>query len=291
MKTSPPPSAALSLGLGIRFDPALPGILAEHPLPRLGRLGRSLRRRLASPPVHALLADARGVWAWAPGDCYAPATYHGELQDWIRAHAGCEMKLWVADALTQDLEDADTARLGDDRSLRRHARDAFVTRHGAAAAAWPLATWQDSAIPGAIALSGIDLAALERHGQRHGVRIRAVAPWWHHAYVEARRCVPGLARMASARVGVVQGRYTTWISVSGGAMSGVRRQVLEQPCVDALRAAMADAAPAEAGMTVLLGHGLDDGHRTDATGAFVLGRLDGEQPPQWLRPSTQAETH
>jgi hypothetical protein len=40
---------------------------------------------------------------------------------------------------------------------------------------------------------------------------------------------------------------------------------------------------------VILGQGLVDGAKTRGLGGVVLGRLDGEQPPQWLRPSFHAD--
>jgi hypothetical protein len=64
--------------------------------------------------------------------------------------------------------------------------------------------------------------------------------------------------------------------------------------VDALCATIArmriDRKP-EAVPTLVLGQGLVDGGDTRRIDALVLGRLDGDAPPQWLRPCTQAEIH
>ena len=39
------------------------------------------------------------------------------------------------------------------------------------------------------------------------------------------------------------------------------------------------------------GQGLRDGTHTQALDALVLGRIDGTQPPEWLRPSLYREMH
>lgn len=285
----------LSMAGDIRFDVVVP----EHPVQRkikpLRGWSRQLRQGLGlRGPAHALVADAHGVWAWSPDDCYAAATRHGGVREWMRANAGADLRLWVSGDLTQSIDDVTALPRRDEAGLRTHARQAFVDLHGDAAASWPLATWRNDVSLGVVALAGIDLDALRRHGTQSGVRIRSVAPWWHHAFVEARRCVPNLVQAQSAHVCVVEGRSAAWIALANGAMSYLRRCVLEEATVDALRSTIARMGADAAGddvPTVVLGQGLADGGDTSRIEALVLGRLDGEQPPQWLRPATQLEVH
>jgi hypothetical protein len=42
---------------------------------------------------------------------------------------------------------------------------------------------------------------------------------------------------------------------------------------------------------VVLVEGMTDGTSTRSWSAIVLGRLDGEQPPLWLRPSARDALH
>ena len=128
--------------------------------------------------------------------------------------------------------------------------------HGDAAASWPLATWRNDVSLGVVALAGIDLDALRRHGAQSDVRIRSVAPWWHHAFVEARRCVPNLVQAPRAQVCVVEGRSAAWIALSHGTMSHLRRCVLEDATVDALRSTIAHMSADAAGETTAEIHGL-----------------------------------
>jgi hypothetical protein len=285
----------LSMAGDIRFDVLVADTSLERKIKPFRGGPRQLRRGLGlRGPAHALLADAHGVWAWMPGDCYAAATRHNGVREWMRAHGGTDVRLWVSGDLTRSIDDVAALPRRDDAGLRSHARQALVDRHGDAAATWPLATWRNDVSLGVVALAGIDLDALRRHGAQNDVRIRSVEPWWHHAFLEARRCVPGLARASSAHVCVVEGRATAWIALSNGAPSHVRRCVLEDASVSALRAAIARMNADRTGdgvPTVVLGQGLADGGDTSGIEALVLGRLDGDQPPQWLRPSTQSEVH
>jgi hypothetical protein len=77
-------------------------------------------------------------------------------------------------------------------------------------------------------------------------------------------------------------------------MVDMRLRALEDSSVDALRATLSrlEAGRPAAGVpTVVLGQGLTDGGDVRRIDAHVLGRLDGDQPPQWLRPSTRREVH
>ena len=63
-----------------------------------------MRRALGrARPVHALLADAHGVWAWDPRDCHAGATRHASVSTWLKRHPGCDLRLWVGAELAHSL--------------------------------------------------------------------------------------------------------------------------------------------------------------------------------------------
>ena len=300
-----------------RYEPPALAMTAERGLWKL-----PLRRALGlARPVHALLADAHGVWAWEPRDCHAGATRHASVSAWLARHPGCDLRLWVGGELARSVVPGGGARHGeaDDASgidklgdpspdtapaLRARARRELVQRHGAVAQHWPLATWHTRIGLGVCALSGIDLPALTLQARHDQVRIRAVVPWWYHAFSQAARCVNALNHAPAATVCVVEGRQLAWISTTHGELAEVQQTVLENATVAALHAALTQRAQ-RAGErreitltpttpTIVLGQGLTDGAQTQelaALNALVLGRLDGAQPPQWLRPSLGREMH
>ena len=285
---------ALPFARVIRFDaatPAMPSTRAAAPRPWVSPLRKSA---ILTPPVHALLVDDRGAWSWEPGDCHAAAVRHASVQAWIEEHPGCDLRLWVSGQLLQSLGNASAAADGDEVAVRSQARRTLVQRHGERAAQWALATWKNELSIGVCALAGIDLEALTGHAQQHGVRMRSVVPWWYHAFLEARRCVVALAEAKNAGVCIVEGRQIAWLTSTKGQLTDVRQATLESACVAALGEAiraMTEQTDGAQTLTVVLGQGLVDGARTQALDALVLGRLDGEQPPQWLRPSMRWEMH
>ena len=245
-------------------------------------------------PMHALLADTQGVWAWAPHDRHAPAVRHASVADWMRGHPGSDMHLWVSGHFVHSLRRDPGASHPDDATLRLHARRELIARHGDGAASWPLATWKNDAALGVCALDGIDLELLNQHARQHGVRMHSVVPWWYHAFQEARRCVNALNHALRGQVCVVEGRQLAWIDTASGQLAEVRQATLASAHVGALgdaiqRMTTRDGDPATP--PVVLGQGLEDGARTHGLKALVLGRLDGQQPPQWLRPSFQEDAH
>ena len=290
--------AALPFPRALRFDGVLPG-LPSLPTVRVAEqreawklpLRRSLGLRV---PVHALLADSSGAWAWDPHDAHAAATRHASVQDWIKLNPGCDVRLWVSGQLVRSLGRDRTVADQDDESLRSHAKREFIERHGDTAASWALATWRNEAALGVCALSGIDLPALNQHAGKHAVRMQSVVPWWYHAFQEARRCVTALSQVQTGHVCVVEGRQLAWISTARGLLAEVRQTALAAASVEALQCelrVLAANMPASGMRPVVLGQGLEDGSRTGALDALVLGRLDGDQPPQWLRPSVTTDMH
>ena len=125
---------------------------------------------------------------------------------------------------------------------------------------------------------------------RNAVRLRYVAPWWQHALKMALACVSSLQRVDAGLVCVVEGSSVAWIRLCGGRPTAIGQSTLPCPSVVALgdeidRLDAARGAPPA--LTVCLGQGLVDGARTGALRGLVLGRLDGSQPPLWLRPGAE----
>ena len=289
--------APLPLSKALRFDTAVAGTpaapLAERrnawQSPSRNRLGLGLRS-----PVHALLADAEGVWAWAPDDAHAAATRHASVQTWFEAHPGCDVRLWVAAQLTRSPDRPHAAAHDDEAALRSCARQEFIDRHGRVAAAWALATWKNDAARGVCALAGIDLNVMNRDASRHGVRVQSVVPWWYHAFLAAKRCVSALNQAERGQVCVVEGAHVAWITTTRGLLADVQQRALETASVGALQTLITEATVRRDGLgtaTVVLGQGLADGASTGGLNALVLGRLDGQQPPLWLRPSAHEALH
>ena len=138
--------APLPFSRALRFDTAVAGTPTAPHTERRGAWQSPLRYGVGlRSPVHALLADAQGVWAWAPDDAHAAATRHASVQTWFEAHPGCDVRLWVAAQLTRSPDRPHAAAHDDEAALRSCARQEFIDRHGRVAAAWALATWKNDA--------------------------------------------------------------------------------------------------------------------------------------------------
>lgn len=285
----------LPFSRAFHFDAVAPALHVARAASARSATQPALRQRLGlRTPAYALLADAHGVWAWSPRDSHAPATRHPNVEDWVSNHPGCDMRLWVAGDLVHSLAQTSAPTLEDDEALHSRARLDLVEQHGLSAAKWALATWKNDAARGVCALAGIDLAALTEHGRRHGVRVRSVVPWWYHAFQEAKRCVNGLNDAPSGNVCVVEGRQIAWLSTTRGLLTDIRQVSVDDDSIESLGEAirrLTRHSKDRVETTVVLRHGLKDGARTHPLNATVLGRLDGEQPPQWLRPSERIERH
>jgi hypothetical protein len=268
--------------------------LLKPPANAVARVPARLRRVTAR---HAVLVDANGLWAWNPHDAHAGATRHASLPCWVEKNPNSEMQVLVSAPLVRSVCQLTGNPLESDAAARERARRALIEVHGHIASSWPLAVWASSMARGVCALAGIDLTALRRHALRHDVEVQSIAPWWHHAFEEAKRCVSALNQAKQSYVCVVEGVQIAWISCSGGELAEIRQLRLTTPTVDALRLKIAELCadcpvtfgPADRIPTVVLGQGLTDGARTRSLDAVVLGRLDGDQPPQWLRPSARAD--
>jgi len=275
------------------FVGAMPGAQVSPIHPRKSKWAHPWRRgQRIRGPVHALLADEQGVWAWSAADPHAEATRHESVQKWITTHPGCDIGLWVSGQFVHTMERNIVLAPQNDEAMRLNARRELVVRHGTGAAGWALATWKNDIARGVCALAGIDLDKLSEHAREHDVWMQSIIPWWYHAFQEARRCVDALNYAANGHVFVVEGRQIAWISTTRGLLAAVRQMTLGTACIADLRMEI-DKIVAQTTdhrlAPVVLGQGLTDGARTTDLGALVLGRLDGAQPPQWLRPSFQQD--
>jgi hypothetical protein len=238
-------------------------------------------------PQQSVFIDAKGVWSWAAGDALTPATRVDNMDEWFARHPGTNLAIWTSAQLLHNLGcDAATARI-DDAAFDRHARQQLLMRHGEDARQWPTAMWRTRSGRGVCALAGLDLPAVWRQAQRHDVRVQSIIPWWYHAYKTALQCVGSLRDAPSAAVCIVEADQVAWIACSNGAMTSIVQRVLEAPTVAALAHEVNilrshSARPVEP--IVLLGQGIEDGANMQQLPGLVLGRLDGQQPPVWLRP-------
>ncbi len=252
-------------------------------------LPRSVGLRRLSQSV---FIDASGVWSWAAGDALTPAARVDSMDEWFARHPGTNLAIWTSAQLLRNLDCDIATSLIDDAAFDKHVRQQLLMRHGDSARLWPTATWRTRSGRGACALSGLDLPAVWRQAQRHDVRVQSIIPWWYHAYKTALQCVSTLRDAPHAAVCVVEAEQIAWIACSNGAMTSIEQRVLGAPTVaalaheiDALRSRSARAAEP----TVVLGQGIEGGANTQQLRALVLGRLDGQQPPVWLRPDSHFE--
>ncbi len=248
---------------------------------------------------HTVVVDALGVWAWSPADPHAAAQRHVNLASWLQKNPRTQVRILVSGSLVHSVKRDSCSTSTDDSVWRQHARQRLTEQHGEMALSWPLASWASSVARGVCALAGVDWQSLARCAQRNEVAVNAVEPWWHHAFEESKRCVSALSSAARSNVCVVEGQQIIWITAAGGELVDVRQIRLPHATLDALRAAIqevnepaANGSPSTASpLTVILGQGLADGANARNLNAHVLGRLDGAQPPHWLRPSTMNGFH
>jgi hypothetical protein len=257
-------------------------------------------RRAGQRPIeHAVVLDAQGIWAWNPRDPHAAAQRHESLARWVEKNPHSHLRVFVSGLLVHSVCHSDELSEVDEATARGQARQKLIESHGHVASNWPLAAWGNSVARGVCALAGINLKALTRHASRHEVTVKSVEPWWHHAFEESKRCVSALKSTRCGHVCVVEGQQIAWITSVNGVLAHVRQIRLATPTLSALCAAMQehsalttlDQTSHDAVRPVVLGHGITDGARTRSLDAIVLGRLDGEQPPQWLRPSHRNDFH
>ena len=255
----------------------------------LRELPRSVGLRRSAQSV---FIDAKGVWSWPAGDALTPAARVDSMDEWFSRHPGTNLAIWTSAQLLHNLDCDATTALIDDATFDKHVRQQLLNRHGDCAAKWPTATWRTRSGRGACALVGLDLPAVWRQAQQHDVRVQSIIPWWYHAYKTALQCVSSLRESRNAAVCVVEAEQVAWIACSNGAMTSIQQRVLQAPTVAALAHEMDSLrcrSSRSAEPTVVLGQGIEDGANTQLLRGLVLGRLDGHQPPVWLRPDSHFE--
>ncbi|MGS0758082.1 hypothetical protein ACVBEH_27390, partial [Roseateles sp. GG27B] len=105
------------------------------------------------------------------------------LADWCRQHSGGAATLTVSTQLLHELVCEPGLPLDSEADLQAYARQQFSHYFGAAAKAWPLATWRvgsatDPERCGASAWHGAEGAALAATAAEHQLLLRRVQPAW-----------------------------------------------------------------------------------------------------------------
>lgn len=214
---------------------------------------------------HLLLAEA-GLW-----DGQA---LHADFAAWCSAHAGRGCTLWLSAACLLELVCETGLPLADDQAALVWAQRLLQHYHGDAAAAWPLAAWQQGEVRGVSALHGVDLQDLRGIAQRHRVRLQAVKPWWSLVLALALRRHRAL-RQGRTRLLVVEGARVMAVD-----LDQARVTALSQRRLDAAEPGALQALAAAQGPTVAVGYGLCAGA---ATGVHLLdGLQEAQAPAAWL---------
>lgn len=239
------------------------------------------RRWLRLPgrlPLHTVFVQADGAWSHVPGQDTLRA--HPAPVRWTEALAGSDVRLVLSGLLTHQLVVGDPALpLEDTESLLAWARHQFVHYHGAAAERWALAPWLTPTQRGASAAHGIDLDALQREAAAHGVRLRAVQPWWAVALQAAALQAPALLQEGPVELWIAEGVHVTRVVCAQRRIVQIEQHWLEH--ADAAGLAMLAAALAPRHPAWVLGYGLGGTDLPD--GLHGLGAVDGACPaPCWL---------
>lgn len=251
---------------------------------------RAWRARLAAP--HTLWLGPDGLWdfgarpGWRPAGARtgaeAAALRSAGFEAWCQAHPGQACHLVLSAWWVHELVLDPALPLADDRARLAYARGLLRHYHGDAAAHWPLAAWQAAGRHGVSALHGLDLAALQALAGQAGVALRSVRPWWSLALARALWQAPPLARAASSRLLVVDGRLVSQLDLVHGALDTLRLRQLDQATPQALQALRPDEP---ATLCCALGHGLSTGGAA-LGGVTLLGPLHGPVPDAlWCTPA------
>lgn len=179
------------------------------------------------------------------------------FEHWCQAHPKRRCTLWLSSHLLHELVcDADLP-LRDDHAVLAWAQPQLQHYHGEAAAAWPLAAWQQGRQRGVSVLHGVSLQAVQATAAQHGVRLVAVRPWWSLVLPLALRRHQAL-RGAQARLLVVEGDGVAALALRRGQVSGLALRRLDAATAPALAEWLAEQ-PGAVGSAVAIGYGLGAG--------------------------------
>jgi len=250
------------------------------------------RQRLA--PAQPLWLGPDGLWDPGPAprpwrrDRPTTPQHHASFEAWCAHHPGQAATLWLSAWWLHELLIAPRLPLPDDAALMAYAGGVLQHYHGDSAAAWPLAAWRAGGARGVSALHGLPLAGLQASAAAAGVTLRGVRPAWSGALDYALRQAPALARAASARLLVVEGRLVSQLDLAHGRLTALQQRRLSAATLPALFAwaAVDPATPCWA-----LGHGLADGPgAARPTGLTLLAPLTATHPAPHLARHGQPAT-
>jgi hypothetical protein len=235
-------------------------------------------------PTHTVLLQHDGLWDAGPaGTPLASSQWHESFEAWCSATGPVGCELLLSGTVVHDLVCDPGLPLASDAQLLDHGRAVFEHYHGEAAAHWRLAGWASGAQCGVSALHGADFAQLMAFAQLHGVRIRAMQPWWARVLALVHRRLPALRTTPVAWLIIVEAGFANALCLKQGQCAAVRAQWLDRPAAPSLAAfaaqLLASAGCADA-VLLAMGYGLASG---SVAGVEVLGRLDEVGPsPAWL---------
>lgn len=231
-----------------------------------------------------------------------------ELADWCRQHSGGAATLTVSTQLLHELVCEPGLPLDSEADLQAYARQQFSHYFGAAAKAWPLATWRVGAPAGTnsgtagercgtSAWHGPEGAALAATAAEHQLLLRRVQPAWAAVLQRLAAQEPQWLSAPTAALAWVEGQVLTWLQLQDGQLQALRQLRLPAATPAALNETLLElldspAAGATQRSVLVLGYGLSAGQLplqalgSNAPLIRVLAALDGGAPqPAWFTPA------
>ena len=253
------------------------------------------RRRLAArwARPQALFLNGAGVQAggFSPPQPFA---------NWCRQHSGSAAVITVSTHLLHELVCEPGLPLDSEAALQAYARQQFSHYFGAAAMAWPLATWRVGSVTGsercgASALHGPDGAALAATAAAHQLLLRRVQPAWAPVLQRLAALEPQWLNEAAAALAWVEGQVLTWLLLQNGQLHTLRQLRLSTATPAALSETLLEllgSQTAGAQQVLVLGYGLAAGELAvaarghNAATIRLLAPLTGSAPePAWFMPA------
>lgn len=261
------------------------------------RVGRCrLATHWARP--QALFLNASGVQAAnEPPQAFA---------DWCRQHGGGAATVIVSTQLLHELVCEPGLPLDGEADLQAYARQQFSQYFGAAAKAWPFATWRVGATAGAngattatdrcgaSALHGPGGAALAATAAAHQLLLRRVQPAWAPVLLRLAALEPQWLNAPAAALAWVEGPVLTWLLLQDGRLHSLRQLRLSAATPAALSETLLELLGQAPGIktVLILGYGLAAGELAvaaighNAAAIRLLAPLDGSAPePAWFTPA------
>lgn len=268
----------------------------DLPAEASARRGVPWARWRTSRRDHVVFVRRGRAWGWTPG-ASKPATVD-DVSAWCADHPRTDLRLVLSGDVTHTLHAHDPALpLANERDLLAYARHQFVHYHGGAAQHWPISTWSAAGSRGAVALHGLDLAAVVAAAVSHRVRLRSIEPYWsialrhvskHDALLDQGDdgfdLELGLAAEATrdcSALAVVEGAAVTVLSICEGRVRRFRQRRLDAATPAALEELIAELRVEEdlPRRVRVIGFGLSPG-ALQSVAVWAPGSLVGDHPPR-----------